>query len=412
MQFKLTGPTQGLLALLFVCAPLAGAEYQDPPHVTPAVGVTARPGTTGTKADGLPNATGWDAVPLADTAAGLPDNHKIRVLARSMTPPAGRVFAQYPVDKKWYDSIPGDTDGFPAGDFTPPGPNSISVYRTFFNTKVPDANNFPWRLEGNLAGGAGGGQSHWGAKVNKPALPGDLAFVFSDRPKIGTGNAVYVGVLIIPSQSIVDGLANGGYIITKRTQTYTLNGQQVTEVVYYGGIIPANLDADNSVYYGQSGSHLGGPHMTSDGRIALEYDVLINDPVNVSGQPLASPISVAMETKVFAGNPPNTTFATAVQDVPVGDRNRSGRLDKNEGEHKSNAFFGTEDQGPALDTLLEGTTGSTLLKTASCSVTLPNTGGYTSVGIQDPPADVNLRVTRPVNMGSGRYENATAIPKQ
>jgi len=432
VQCKLAGLMQGLLMLGLLCSPLAGAEYQDPPHVapaTPAVAVTARAGTTGTSANNTPNATGWDPVPLGDTAAFLPNigadtgpyNYqtdleqrlrKIRVLSRTLKPPAGLVFAQYPVDKKWYDSIPGDTDSFPVGDFSAPGPNSISVYRTFFNTKVPDANNFPWRLEGNLAGGAGGGQAHWGAKVSKPALPGDLAFVFSDRPKIGTDNVVYVAVLIIPSQAIVDGLSNGGYIITKRTQTYTRDGQEVTEVVYYGGKIPANLDSANNVYYGLNGSHSGGPHMTSDGRIALSYDVLINNGIDAGPGSIESPTSVAIETRVFSGDP-GDAFGAAVNKAKEYDHNRTGLPDENEYDHKSNSYFGKEsDTNTFRGTLVNGTPGSKLLKSATCSFTLPNTEGYTSPGIQDPPQDLSSRVTRPVNSGTGRYENASAIPKK
>lgn len=434
MKFTQAGLTVGLLIVGFLCAPLTRAEYQDPPHVTPAVNVTEREGTTGTKADTLPNATGWDKLPWGDTAAGFDGSLKIRVLTRTLNPPGGYKFAQYPEDNKWYDSIPGDTDNFAVGDFTAPCPTSISVYRAFFNTKVPDADNFPWRLEGNLGregggGGGGGGQFHWGAKITKPALPGDLAFVFCDRPKIGQRNWVYVGLWVVPSQAIVDALANAGdgYIITKRTQTYTLNGQEVTEVVYYGGKLPATmfvggvrnaeirtLNPDHSVYY-VGGTFLGGPHMTSDGRIALEYDVLINNPVDWTTQPLESPITVAIETKVFSGTDPDNVFGQAVSAVPAEDRNRTGRPDENEYAHKSNAYFGVERENtpnPNRDTLWNGVEGCTHLKTATCTFGLPNCEGYTSQGIQDPPEDINSRVNRPVNMGGGRYEEANPIPKQ
>jgi len=172
-----------------------------------------------------------------------------------------------------------------------------------------------------------------------------------------------------------------------------------------------HFNPDHSVYY-VGGTFLGGPHMTSDGRIALEYDVLINNPVDWTTQPLESPITVAIETKVFSGGP-GGDFGAAVNKANEYGHDRSDRPDENEDQHKSNAYFGIgSDPNEYRDTLWNGVEGCTHLKTATCTFGLPNCEGYTSQGIQDPPEDINSRVNRPVNMGGGRYEEANPIPKQ
>lgn len=430
VKFTQAGLAFGLLMLGLLCKPLMGGDV---PHVEPAVRVTERGGTTGNKADNELDATGYDDIPWGDTwASDTIGPLKIFVLTRKLNPPENRVFVQYLEDGKWYDSIPSDARGFAVSDWKPSGPKLISVYRPFFNTEVPDADNFPWRLEGNLGregGGEGGGkkvepQFHWGAKITRPALPDDLCFVFGDQPKTGLVRIgdedipmLYVGLFVVPSQAIVDALANagGGYIITKYTQEY--NGE--TEVVYYGGKLTTEifvggeghreirtLDPDHTTYYpGANGTLLGGPHMTSDGRIALEYDVLINNSFG-PGREIPGSISISVETKVFKGDP-GETFGNAVSAVPGGDRDRSGSPDKNENQHKANAYFGIERENtpnPDRDTLWEGVP-ENLLKTAKCSVAVNDVHTqYISNGIQDPPEDINLRVNRPLGLGSGRFE--------
>jgi hypothetical protein len=143
-----------VIAAILLLVVVSGAMLQadDPPYVDPAVQVTARPGSTGIKADQIPNSIGWDHVPWGDSSAVKNQPLQMAVFSRTLIPPTGLEFIQYPVGHQWFDSIPADGRRLPVYAFGIPNAKSIAVVQVFMNTEIPDADNFPWRLEGNLGG--------------------------------------------------------------------------------------------------------------------------------------------------------------------------------------------------------------------------------------------------------------------
>jgi hypothetical protein len=203
-----------------------------------------------------------------------------------------------------------------------------------------------------------------------------------------------------------------GYFYGGKIRTKTFQGGRENAQI-------KSLDPNNEMYYGSNREgeapqfKFGGPHAMADGRIALEYDVLMNESEADSNYgTTTAPYSISVLSRVYCGGP-GDVFDEAVREAKRRPRPNHAVLDDNERNHKEYAYLGRDDwYNVTRGMLWAGDVPETRMRaTASCTFSLPSLAGYSSSGILDPPEYPQTGVQRPLGMGSGRYENAVPIEK-